>query len=105
MVHRPGYLNSLAGLISTLLNIYNASSGGEWTTQAKVTVCIIGGCAAVNGGLFFLYEYFVISAVKKEHSRQMGRDTTAAGKKPRGFCGRMFKSLLDSAMDVDSISS
>ncbi|KAI9730633.1 MAG: hypothetical protein M1818_008115 [Claussenomyces sp. TS43310] len=66
----PGCLNSLTGLISTLINIYSQQNG-DWSVMAKVTAIVTGTSMVVLGGLFVIYNNGVLKRVKKSHSRDM----------------------------------
>ena len=59
-------LNGLAGVISTMTNVYSQQKG-EWRTQAIVAITVEGsvlGCAAL---LFGLYNFWLLDRVKDEH--------------------------------------
>lgn len=85
----PGSLNSFAGLISTLINVYS-QQGGTWVSQyptfsqyirmalkppqsitAKVTAIVTGACMVITGVLFVIYNFIVLGNVKKSHAREM----------------------------------
>ncbi|MCJ1414190.1 hypothetical protein MMC32_000515 [Xylographa parallela] len=66
----PGLLNSVAGLISTLVNIYSAQNG-DFSITAKVTVIATGVCAAITALLFLLYNNWALSRVKETHQKAM----------------------------------
>ncbi|TVY31537.1 hypothetical protein LSUB1_G008749, partial [Lachnellula subtilissima] len=59
----PGCLNSFAGFISTLVNVYS-QQGGDWSVTARVTAAVTGACMAVMGVLFGVYEFWVLERVK-----------------------------------------
>jgi hypothetical protein len=99
--NRPGFLNSLAGLLSTLVNIYSTPPGSvKWTESAKITVCIMGGCMVVTGTLFVIYDLWILRNVKSKHARQMaarsGKKAERAGK---NFFSKIISMALDSALD------
>ncbi|KAL6719960.1 hypothetical protein ACLMJK_001881 [Lecanora helva] len=64
-------LNALAGLISTLINVYS-QQGGRFSITAKVTVMVTGGCTVVMALLFLIYNNWILEAVKRNHSRELG---------------------------------
>lgn len=64
----PGSLNSLAGLISTLVNVYTQQDGA-WSLTAKVTAIVTGSCMAVTAVLLLLYNMWYLDRVRKDHSR------------------------------------
>jgi hypothetical protein len=69
----PGCLNSLAGLVSTLINVY-AQQGGIWSITARVTGIVTGSIMVVCGVLFGLYNFWILNKVKKRHDREMRLD-------------------------------
>ncbi|OJD32172.1 uncharacterized protein BKCO1_4000040 [Diplodia corticola] len=71
-VFLPGTTNSIAGLISTLVNIYSAQDG-KISITAKVTVGVTAGCTLVFGTLFVVHQ-LLLMRVKKKHERQIRDD-------------------------------
>lgn len=69
----PGCLNSLAGLISTLVNVYTQQSG-VWSVTAWVTAGVTGGSCFINGCLFALYNFWILSRIKERHRMDMQID-------------------------------
>ncbi|MCJ1431187.1 hypothetical protein MMC27_000538 [Xylographa pallens] len=69
----PGLLNSVAGLISTLVNIYSAQNG-DFSVTAKVTVIATGVCAAITALLFLLYNNWALSRVKERHQKEIDEE-------------------------------
>lgn len=65
---RPGMLNSLAGLIATITNIYTARNK-FWSRTAIVTAVITGTCGSILMILFFVYYFWNLRHVKEEHAR------------------------------------
>lgn len=65
---RPGMLNSLAGLIATITNIYTARNK-FWSRTAIVTAAITGTCASILMILFFVDYFWNLRHVKEEHAR------------------------------------
>lgn len=70
--NRPGCLNSFAGLISTLVNVYSQQDG-VWNITAKVTAIVSGSIMVITAVLFALYNFWVLARVKRSHSRDMLR--------------------------------
>ncbi|GME23752.1 hypothetical protein GTA08_BOTSDO10460 [Neofusicoccum parvum] len=71
-VFLPGTTNSIAGLISTLVNIYSAQDG-KLSITAKVTVGVTAGCSFVFGALFVVHQ-LLLMRVKKKHERVIEAD-------------------------------
>lgn len=65
----PGCLNSLAGLISTLINVYS-QQGGNWSITARVTAIVTGSIMCITGFLFGLYNFWILERVKRRHGRE-----------------------------------
>jgi hypothetical protein len=59
-------LNSAAGLITTLVNIY-AARNGFWSVTAIVTAAVTGSFTALMTALFFIYDTWLLTKVKKDH--------------------------------------
>lgn len=47
--------------------------------EARVTAGVTGGCMAVMGGLFGVYEFWVLERVKRRHGREMRGEGEAEG--------------------------
>ncbi|KAB2577962.1 hypothetical protein DBV05_g3377 [Lasiodiplodia theobromae] len=71
-VFLPGTTNSVAGLVSTLVNIYSAQDG-KLSITAKVTVGVTAGCTLIFGTLFIVHQ-LLLMRVKKKHERQIEAD-------------------------------
>ena len=69
---RPGLLNSIAGLISTLINVYTARNG-HFSLTATVTAIVTGVCTAIFTVLFFLYNNWILEKVRKGHHTEWNR--------------------------------
>lgn len=72
-VFLPGTLNSLAGLLSTIVNVYTAQNH-QWSITAKVSAIVEAGCLAICGALFIFYSNWMLARVRKEHNKEF--DTT-----------------------------
>ncbi|OAK97329.1 hypothetical protein IQ06DRAFT_296496 [Phaeosphaeriaceae sp. SRC1lsM3a] len=66
----PALLNSIAGLVSTLVNVYSAQDG-QYSVTAKVTVVVTAACSTVAAALFLLYNMVMLKLVKRKHAREM----------------------------------
>ncbi|KAJ7217392.1 hypothetical protein B0H12DRAFT_1032126 [Mycena haematopus] len=84
----PGALNSLAGIISTLANVYNAQHG-EFVATSKITIIVTIVAAAICGGLTLLYSMVRLRKAKQAHNRQVGREQ--AGRHGEGIVVRMTR--------------
>lgn len=80
----PGLLNSLAGVISVLSNIYGVQHGTYGTTSESaiiVTVAVAVVCAC----LIVIYQFWLLGNIKKEHNREVGVER--AGEHGEGIMG------------------
>lgn len=66
---RPTCLNSCAGLLTTLINIYTARDG-DWSIMALLTVVATGLSAVISLVLTSFYKFWKLKLVKQEHDRQ-----------------------------------
>ncbi|KAJ3575476.1 hypothetical protein NP233_g1070 [Leucocoprinus birnbaumii] len=102
-IFMPGLMNSLAGVISTLANIYGVQNG-EFRTTSLVTISVTGGVGAVCGVLVLLYGVVLLGAVKKRHKREVGIDR--AGKHGEGvWAGIKEKVRKRSALVASSVAT
>jgi type VI protein secretion system component VasK len=60
-------LSSLAGVLSTVVNVYTARDN-VWSITAKIAVWVTGGCAGVSILLFALYNFWLLRGVRKRHN-------------------------------------
>ena len=69
-------LNSFAGLIATITNIYTARDR-FWSRTAIVTAAVTGTCASALMILFCVHYFWNLRRVKEEHERlsQAERET------------------------------
>lgn len=67
----PGLLNSFAGVISTLTNVYG-SQGGFFSTTAKSTIIVTGVLTVICGILVLVYQFGLIRNLRKEHESIVG---------------------------------
>lgn len=63
----------MAGLISTLVGVYGQQQG-VWNVTARVTAAVTGGVMVITGFLFAIYNFAVLSRVKKKHHREMEQE-------------------------------
>ena len=66
----PGVMNSLAGFLSTIVNVYTARQG-DWSITAKVTGITTGACFGVTLFLFAFYNFWVLKKLKARHAREL----------------------------------
>lgn len=69
--NRVGLLNSLAGLISTLINVYSQQRG-RFSITAKITLAATASCTLVTAALYFLYNFWILQGVRKKHEEEWG---------------------------------
>lgn len=79
---RPATLNSVAGLLTTVVNVYTAQKG-VWSITAKITAIVTGSCVGVAGGLFFLYNFWVLKRVRNTHEQSMNPEEVANQERDR----------------------
>ncbi|CAG8580414.1 9134_t:CDS:1, partial [Acaulospora colombiana] len=68
----PGTLNALAGLLSTIINVYTAQQK-QWSITARVSAIVEGACLGICGALFALYSGWMLERVKKRHNQEFGQ--------------------------------
>ncbi|KAI8941904.1 hypothetical protein NX059_000018 [Plenodomus lindquistii] len=66
----PALLNSLAGLISTIVSVYSAQDG-RYSVTAMVTIVVTAACSVVAAGLFLIYNTVMLSRVKRRHEKEV----------------------------------
>jgi spore maturation protein SpmB len=74
-IDRPGFLNSLAGVISTVVNVYTQQNG-HWSLTAEVTMIVTGSCMVITGALVLLYDLFVLRGIRNSHRREIASTVT-----------------------------
>lgn len=75
-------LNSLAGLVSTLINVYSQQRG-RYSITAKVTVMVTAGCTVLMAALFLLYNNWILQNVREDHAKELGVDVEDKKEKKR----------------------
>ncbi|KAI2488427.1 hypothetical protein Ptr902_02560 [Pyrenophora tritici-repentis] len=76
----PALLNSIAGLISTIVNIYSAQEG-QYSVTARVTIVVTAACSVVAAGLFLVYNTVMLRLVKRRHDREVEAVEKEAGRR------------------------
>jgi hypothetical protein len=71
-------MNSLAGMITSIVNIYTAQHG-VWSITARITAIVIGSCLIIAGLLFALYNFWALRRVRKVHEAELGLDARHEG--------------------------
>lgn len=79
--HRPGLLNSLAGVVSTLASVLGVHHA-TFSVSSKSTIIVTGGLMVICGVLTLFYMFFMIRRVKKKHDEEIGKQR--AGKHGEG---------------------
>ncbi|KAF9044381.1 hypothetical protein BJ165DRAFT_1347319 [Panaeolus papilionaceus] len=67
----PGLLNSLAGLLSTLANIYGTQKG-EFSEPSRITLLVLICCSGVCLFLVVIYAFWLLRRIKSKHHVDVG---------------------------------
>lgn len=78
-------LNALAGVVSTIANVFGVKHG-HFSTTAKITIIVTGATCVVCGVLNLLYSFWFLRRVKNSHIREIGKEE--AGKHGEGVLGQ-----------------
>ncbi|KAJ7176699.1 hypothetical protein C8R46DRAFT_1174264 [Mycena filopes] len=78
----PGTLNSIAGIISTLVNVYSAQHG-QFVATSRITIIVTVVATVICGALTALYSMVKLKKVREAHNREVGRE--AAGRHGEGI--------------------
>lgn len=78
----PGALNSLAGIISTIVNVHTAQDG-KYSLTAIVSITITATSTLINTGLWYVYNNWALARVQEMHRREYFERT---GKVDIGDC-------------------
>jgi len=97
----PGCLNSFAGLISTLVQVYSQQHG-VWSVTAWVTATVTGACMVITGVLFALYNFWILERVKKRHHGDMRRAETGDGD-GEGLVEKIGRKVKEPALEPGSV--
>ncbi|KAF9737677.1 hypothetical protein PMIN03_000147 [Paraphaeosphaeria minitans] len=65
----PSLMNSVAGLISTLVNVYSAQNG-QYSVTARATVVVTAALSVVASALFLLYNSVMLTLIKRKHQKE-----------------------------------
>jgi hypothetical protein len=84
-IFMPGFLNALAGLVSTLASVYGAQNG-VFSPSSRTTLIVTAATAVINGLLAAFYGGWMVHIVKKRHDKAVGAH--AAGKYGTGALAR-----------------
>lgn len=68
---RPGFLNSLAGVISTLTNTLGVQHR-TFSASARITLIITSSVTVACGMLVVAYSFWMLRRVKIKHDRHIG---------------------------------
>ena len=74
-------MNSLAGFISTIANIFGAQHG-QLSKTSKITIGVTASSTVVLGTLTAIYSLWVVRRVKSKHDSEVGKQR--AGKHGEG---------------------
>lgn len=66
----PALMNSLAGLVGTVVNVYSAQDG-QYSVTAKVTIIVTSACSVCAAALFLIYNCVMLAMVKRRHEKDM----------------------------------
>lgn len=101
-VDRPGVLNSLAGLISTLINVYTQQDS-RWSVTARVTAIVTGSCMVVTAILFAMYNFWALQRVKKSHARDMAQLNRGDENDDMGLLEKIGRKAKEPALEPGSV--
>ena len=68
-------MNSLAGFISTMANIFGVQHG-ELSTTSKITIIVTAASTGVLGILTGIYSLWLVRRVKSQHDKEVGKQRT-----------------------------
>lgn len=72
-------MNSIAGLLTTIVNVYTAQKG-VWSVTARITATVTGCLIAVSGALFCCYNFWMLEKVRDAHEQAYNaEDNTQKG--------------------------
>lgn len=69
-------MNALAGVISTIVNVYGVQHG-EFNTTSIITISVTAGTGLVLGIFTLWYGIFLLGIVKKRHAKEVGIEKPA----------------------------
>lgn len=101
--HRPGCLNSLTGIITTLISVYSAQ-GSNWSITARVTIIVTGASTVVTAILFVIYNYWVLQRVKSSHTREMDMERhRQEGEDGEGLVEKIERKVMEPGLEPGSV--
>ncbi|KAF1970737.1 hypothetical protein BU23DRAFT_556459 [Bimuria novae-zelandiae CBS 107.79] len=65
----PALMNSIAGLISTLVNIYSAQDG-QYSVTARATIIVTAALSVATSALFLLYNSVMLTLIRRKHDKE-----------------------------------
>ena len=65
----PVALNSAAGLLTTVVNVYTAQKG-VWSKSAVIAGSVTGGVMVIAAAIFGLYNFWALEKVRDSHERE-----------------------------------
>ncbi|KAJ7111929.1 hypothetical protein C8R44DRAFT_833240 [Mycena epipterygia] len=80
-IFMPGFLNSLAGVLSMLASVLGTQSA-SLSISSKSTIIVTSVVAGICGGLTAFYIFVLIRRIKKQHDAEIGKQR--AGKHGEG---------------------
>lgn len=99
----PGFLNSLVGLIGTLINVYSQQDG-DWSVTARVTAIVTGSIMVVCGVLFGLYNFWILRRVKRTHGREwIGNGQSEEEEDGEGLKEKIVRKAQEPALEPGSV--
>lgn len=69
----PGFLNGLAGILTTIASVYGAQSG-RFTATSETTIVVTGVTTLACGTLVAFYSLWKLRIVKKRHDMEIGKE-------------------------------
>lgn len=96
----PGLLNSLAGLISTIANIYGVQHG-EFSTTSKITMVVTAVSTLICGVVTLYYSLWKLRRVKQKHDREIGKER--AGRRGEGMVEQVKRKAAEKEPEAGMI--
>jgi len=81
-IFTPGFMNAIAGVISTITNVYGVQHG-TFSAGSKSTIIVTAVIAGICGVLVAIYGFWLLRGVKKRHDHEVGKER--AGQHGEGF--------------------
>ena len=93
-------LNGLAGLISTIANVFGVQNG-EFSASSITTIIVTSATTAVSGLLFVWYSLWLLRRVKNRHDREVGRER--AGRHGEGLVEEIKRKAKEPGVNAGSV--